>query len=153
MMSWHLPYTRLTTTDSLLTLVWLVSLAAPIVVLLAAFNVAQSSGATMHEATITGVFMASSTFVFGVVAGIRRQWKNAVPILFYGTAVIMACYLLSWSIVQPSDPSADNEAAVGVVILTLPVAFTLGIVLATGGAVGLLARKLLDRHKSRLFVR
>lgn len=81
---------------------------------------------------VIGVACLATTPVMGFQLGRDGRWLQTLWVAIIGTGLLTAWYVALF-LADQSDPSADNEAGAGVVILALPTFVAILGLLAAGG--------------------
>ena len=94
----------------------------------------------------------AATLVFGIHLGwVRKPWQiltgQILAESMLGTTVLVAWYVIAMA--ASSDPAADDAAAVGVIILTIPTLVLVLLVLVVGAGAGAVARLTTLRRNGR----
>jgi len=112
-------------------------LLSPLYIILFAIKPYWSKQGIINLLITIGSISLLTTLLFGYAVGRRRLWKKRIiQEAFAGTVIVMLCYIFSMSIFNPSDPSANNAAALEFFIFAIPVAVALALVLSIGAGIG-----------------
>ena len=134
-------------------MLWLVVLSAfPLAVLLTAGGgqAAQelSDDALVHLAVIGGICLVT-TPIMGFQLGCENRWLQTVWVAAIGTGTLTAWYAALF-LTTPNDPSAENAAGAGVVILAPATFATIMALLAMGGGLAAGVGRLRARRRGRV---
>lgn len=120
--------------------VWLVLLGAWLLFLtLAARGTSTVPGWAVLPTIALGAVAVLSTLVWGAVLGKLRSWRTVATSAPAGAGVLALWYVVA--MVSSNDPTADNAAGVGVVMLGIPALVLVALLLVVGGAVGAAFRR------------
>jgi len=93
----------------------------------------------LRPALALGAGAVLSTLTWGAVLGRLRTWRMVAASAPAGAGVLAFWYVVA--MVSSNDPTADNAAGVGVVMLGIPALVLVALLLVVGGAVGAAFRR------------
>jgi hypothetical protein len=92
-----------------------------------------------RPALALGAVAVLSTLGWGAVLGRLRSWLLIAASAPVGAGVLAFWYVVA--MVYSNDPTADNAAGVGLVLLGIPALVLVALLLVVGGAVGAAFRR------------
>jgi ABC-type Na+ efflux pump permease subunit len=130
---------------------WLAGLTMWLAVLIAVADKIGPDGHLSH--TVGGIVVALAalgmltTIWFGGWLAAQRRWTQLLIAPVLGCCALVFWYVIAFSILQPNDPQADNEAGAGVAILGVPTFVLIAALLGLGaGGVAIWHRGSGRRH-------
>lgn len=130
----------------------LLGLLLPITEVFAGASATSSLTEQKFSAVIAGMAGVAivATLVWGALLGYRRVWWLLLASASIGTWILAFGYVFSMIVLaDPADPTSDNGAAVGLIILGVPAFVVVTLLLVVGGTVGEVLR-FLRQHVGRL---
>jgi hypothetical protein len=86
-----------------------------------------------------GAVAVLSPLAWGAVLGRLRSWRTVATSAPAGAGVLVFWYVVA--MVSSNDPTADNAAGVGILLLGIPALVLVTLLLVIGGAVGAVFRR------------
>jgi hypothetical protein len=126
-------------------LCWLIFIGAWEPALLVAAPQGFNRPLTAYALVAVGALAVLSSVGWGAVLALLRGWRWLGPSLLAGTWVLLAWYLVA--VFTVNDPSSDNLAAVGLVIISVPTLLLVAVLLSVGFGIGAAYRRIFRHHR------
>ncbi len=104
--------------------------------------IAKATAPVVGSLAVSGGIALGMTVVVGFLLGRRGWWRHLGLAVLGGTGALLFWYVVAMiAFADPNDPTADNAAAVGVIIFAIPTLLIIALLLGVGAGLGRLSRR------------